>query len=129
MKTQVATKNAPAAIGPYSQAIKTGDTLYVSGQLGLDPSTGNLADGGLEAQARQSLTNIKNILSAAGYGLGDVVKTTCLLADMADFSKFNEVYSEFFGATEGVPSPARSAFAVKSLPKGGLVEIEAIAVK
>lgn len=126
MKKQIATKNAPAAIGPYSQAIKTGDTVYVSGQLGIDPSTGNLTEG-LEAQARQSLTNIKNILAEAGYDLGDVVKTTCLLADIADFGKFNEIYSEFFSA--GSPSPARSAFAVKALPKGALVEVEAIAAK
>lgn len=128
MKTQIATQNAPAAIGPYSQAIKAGGTVYVSGQLGIVPSTGALPDG-LEAQARQSLTNIKNILSEAGYDLADVVKTTCLLADIADFGKFNEIYAEFFGAKEGVPSPARSAFAVKSLPKGALVEVEAIAVK
>lgn len=126
MKTQIATKNAPAAIGPYSQAIKAGDTVYVSGQLGIDPSTGNLPEG-LEAQARQSLTNIKNILAEAGYELGDVVKTTCLLADIADFGKFNEIYSEFF--CTDLPSPARSAFAVKALPKGALVEVEAIAAK
>ncbi len=129
MKEQIATTNAPAAIGPYSQAIKAGATIYVSGQLGIVPSTGNLAEGGIEAQAEQSLTNIKNILAEAGYELGNVVKTTCLLADIADFGKFNEVYAKFFGAKEGCPAPARSAFAVKSLPKGGLVEIEAIAVK
>lgn len=126
MKTQIATKNAPAAIGPYSQAIKIDGTVYVSGQLGIDPSTGNLPDG-LEAQARQSLTNIKNILAEAGCDMRDVVKTTCLLADISDFGKFNEIYSEFFCA--GSPAPARSAFAVKALPKGALVEIEAIAVK
>lgn len=129
MKEQIATEKAPAAIGPYSQAIKAGSTIYVSGQLGIVPATGNLAEGGIEAQAEQSLTNIKNILAEAGYELTDVVKTTCLLADIADFGKFNEIYAKFFGAKDGHSAPARSAFAVKSLPKGGLVEIEAIAVK
>lgn len=126
MKRQISTPAAPAAIGPYSQAIMAGDTLYVSGQLGLVPETGNLAEGGIEAQARQSLTNIKAILAAAGLEMTDVVKTTCLLADIADFAKFNAVYAEFFGTDA---APARSAFAVKALPKGALVEIEAIAVK
>ncbi len=129
MKEQIATEKAPAAIGPYSQAIKAGSTIYVSGQLGIVPTTGNLAEGGIEAQAEQSLTNIESILAEAGYELTDVVKTTCLLADIADFGKFNEIYAKFFGAKDGHPAPARSAFAVKSLPKGGLVEIEAIAVK
>ena len=126
MKRQISTPAAPAAIGPYSQAVMAGDTLYVSGQLGLVPATGNLAEGGIEAQARQSLTKIKAILAAAGLEMTDVVKTTCLLADIADFAKFNAVYAEFFGADA---APARSAFAVKALPKGALVEIEAIAVK
>lgn len=129
MKSQISTSNAPAAIGPYSQAIMAGNTLYVSGQLGLDPATGTLAEGGIEAQARQSLTNIKNILAAAGMETTDVVKTTCLLADIADFGTFNTIYAEFFGAKEGSPAPARSAFAVKDLPKGALVEVEAIAFK
>ena len=129
MKEQIATEKAPAAIGPYSQAIKAGATIYVSGQLGIVPATGNLAEGGIESQAEQSLSNIKNILTEAGYELTDVVKTTCLLADIADFGKFNEIYAKYFGAKDGYPAPARSAFAVKSLPKGGLVEIEAIAVK
>ncbi len=126
MKRQISTPDAPAAIGPYSQAIMAGNSLYVSGQLGLVPATGNLAEGGIEAQARQSLSNIKAILNAAGLEMADVVKTTCLLADIADFAKFNAVYAEFFG---GEAAPARSAFAVKALPKGALVEIEAIAVK
>lgn len=125
---QIATKDAPAAIGPYSQAIKAGKTIYVSGQLGIDPATGNLVEGGTEAQVRQSLTNIRNILAEAGCTMKDVVKTTCLLADIADFGKFNEVYAEFFDAAKS-PAPARSAFAVKDLPKAALVEIEAIAVK
>ena len=128
MKTQISTTKAPAAIGPYSQAIKAGDTLYVSGQLGIDPATGELAEGGIAAQARQSLTNIKNILEEAGLEMKDVVKTTCLLADIADFACFNGIYAEFLGG-EDTPAPARSAFAVKALPKGALVEIEAIAVK
>ena len=116
MKEQISTTNAPAAIGPYSQAIMAGNTLYVSGQLGIVPATGQLAEGGVEAQARQSLTNIKSILEAAGLSMSNVVKTTCLLADIA----------EFFPSA---PAPARSAFAVKALPKAALVEIEAIAVK
>ena len=129
MKEEISTKNAPAAIGPYSQAIKAGNAIYVSGQLGIVPDTGEFAAGGVVSQARQSLTNIKNILGEAGYEMSDVVKTTCLLADIADFSAFNSVYAEFLGASENSPSPARSAFAVKALPKGALVEIEVIAVK
>ncbi len=125
MNKKISTPNAPAAIGPYSQAIQAGDMLYVSGQLGLIPSTGQFPEGGIEAQARQSLNNIKSILEAAGFQLSDVVKTTCLLADIADFAAFNSVYSEFLGNA----APARSAFAAKALPKGGLVEIEAIAVR
>ncbi len=125
MNKKISTPNAPAAIGPYSQAIQAGDILYVSGQLGLIPSTGQFPEGGIEAQARQSLNNIKSILEAAGFQLSDVVKTTCLLADIADFAAFNSVYAEFLGDV----APARSAFAAKALPKGGLVEIEAIAVR
>ncbi len=120
----IATQNAPAAIGPYSQAIKAGDTVYVSGQLGIDPSTGNFAEGGTEAQARQSLTNISNILKEAGLSMKNVVKVTVLLADINDFAAVNEIYKDFFEA----PFPARSAFAVAALPKGGKIEIEAIAV-
>ena len=119
------TTNAPAAIGPYSQAIEANGTGYVSGQLPIDPSTGQFAEGGIQAEARQSLTNIKNILSEVGLGMQNVVKVTVLLADISNFAAVNEVYAEFFQA----PYPARSAFAVAALPKGANVEIEAIAVK
>ena len=122
----VQTSKAPAAIGPYSQAIDSGARLvFVSGQLPIDPVTGAFPEGGVKEQTRQSLTNAKAILEAAGLGLGNVVKTTVFLADMADFAAMNEVYSQFFGA----PFPARSAVAVKTLPKGALVEIECIAAK
>ena len=121
----IATQNAPAAIGPYSQAIEANGTVYVSGQLGIDPATGNFAEGGAVAQARQSLTNISNILKEAGLSMKNVVKVTVLLADINDFVAVNEIYKDFFEA----PFPARSAFAVAALPKGGKIEIEAIAVK
>lgn len=121
----IATQNAPAAIGPYSQAIEANGTVYVSGQLGIDPSTGSFAEGGAVAQARQSLTNISNILKEAGLSMKNVVKVTVLLADINDFAAVNEIYKDFFEA----PFPARSAFAVAALPKGGKIEIEAIAVK
>ena len=121
----IATQNAPAAIGPYSQAIEVNGTVYVSGQLGIDPSTGSFAEGGAVAQARQSLTNISNILKEAGMSMKNVVKVTVLLADINDFAAVNEIYKDFFDA----PFPARSAFAVAALPKGGKIEIEAIAVK
>ena len=117
---------APAAIGPYSQAIDSGAGLvFVSGQLPIDPATGAFPEGGVKEQTRQSLTNAKAILEAAGLGLHHVVKTTVFLADMGDFAAMNEVYSQFFTA----PFPARSAVAVKTLPKGALVEIECIAAK
>lgn len=121
------TSNAPAAIGPYSQAIQASgsETIYVSGQLPIDPATGNFAEGGIQAEARQSLTNIKNILAEAGLTMQNVVKVTVLLADINNFAAVNEIYSEFFTA----PYPARSAFAVAALPKGANIEIEAIAVK
>jgi 2-iminobutanoate/2-iminopropanoate deaminase len=121
----IATQNAPAAIGPYSQAIEANGTVYVSGQLGIDPSTGNFTEGGAVAQARQSLTNISNILKEAGMSMKNVVKVTVLLADINDFAAVNEIYKDFFES----PFPARSAFAVAALPKGGKIEIEAIAVK
>lgn len=118
------TPSAPAAIGPYSQAIDSGaGIVFVSGQLPIDPATGAFPEGGVKAQTRQSLLNAKAILEAAGLGLGNVVKTTVFLADMADFAAMNEVYAEFFA----IPFPARSAVAVKTLPKGALVEIECIA--
>ena len=117
---------APAAIGPYSQAIDSGAGLvFVSGQLPIDPATGGFPKGGVKEQTRQSLTNAKAILEAAGLGLHHVVKTTVFLADMGDFAAMNEVYSQFFTA----PFPARSAIAVKTLPKGALVEIECTAAK
>ena len=121
----IATQNAPAAIGPYSQAIEANGTVYVSGQLGIDPSTGSFAEGGAVAQARQSLTNISNILKEAGLSMNNVVKVTVLLADINDFAAVNEIYKDFFES----PFPARSAFAVAALPKGGKIEIEAIATK
>ncbi|MBR5075799.1 MAG: RidA family protein [Bacteroidales bacterium] len=122
----IQTDKAPAAIGPYSQAIDSGaGIVFVSGQLPIDPATGAFPEGGIKEQTRQSLTNAKAILEAAGLGLGNVVKTTVFLADMADFAAMNEVYAQFFTA----PFPARSAIAVKTLPKGALVEIECIAAR
>ena len=119
------TPNAPAAIGPYSQAIQAGNTSYVSGQLPIDPATGAFAGDEIKAQTRQSLTNMKNILIEAGTDMSAVVKTTVLLANIADFAAMNEVYAEFFSA----PYPARAAFQVACLPKNALVEIECVAVK
>ncbi len=116
---------APAAIGPYSQAIEAAGTIYVSGQLPIDPATGQFPEGDIKELTRQSLTNMQHILAEAGLTMQNVVKTTVLLADMADFAAMNEVYAEFFQA----PFPARSAFAVKDLPKGARVEIECIAVR
>ena len=125
MNQIIHTPNAPAAIGPYSQAVKTGNLVFVSGQIPIDPATGIFAGDDIATQTRQSLTNVKAILEAAGYAMSDVVKTTVLLADIADFAAMNAVYSEFFTGN----CPARAAFAVKDLPKGALVEIEAIAGK
>ena len=126
MKTRINTSNAPAAIGPYSQAIDSGaGIVFVSGQLPIDPATGAFPEGGVKEQTRQSLTNAKAILEAAGLGLANVVKTTVFLADMGDFAAMNEVYAEFFSE----PFPARSAVAVKKLPKNALVEVECIAAK
>ncbi|MBQ2599719.1 MAG: RidA family protein [Bacteroidales bacterium] len=126
MKTRINTSNAPAAIGPYSQAIDSGaGIVFVSGQLPINPATGAFPEGGVKEQTRQSLTNAKAILEAAGLGLANVVKTTVFLADMGDFAAMNEVYAEFFSE----PFPARSAVAVKTLPKNALVEVECIAAK
>ena len=122
--TAIHTENAPAAIGPYSQAIQAGNTIYVSGQLPIDPATGAFAGADIAAQTRQSLTNIRSILAGAGYSMTDVVKTTVLLADIADFAAMNAVYAEFFAA----PFPARAAFQVAALPKNALVEIECLGV-
>ena len=123
MKEVINTAKAPAAIGPYSQAIQVGNLVYTSGQIPIDPATSSFVEGGIKEQTRQSLTNIKAILEEAGLTLSNVVKTTVFLADMNDFADMNAVYAEFF--TE--PYPARSAVAVKSLPKGALVEIEVVA--
>lgn len=125
MNNQINTSNAPAAIGPYSQAIQAGNTVYVSGQLPIDPATGAFAGADIQSQTRQSLTNIRSILTEAGMDMSAVVKTTVLLANMGDFGAMNEVYAEFFTA----PYPARAAFQVARLPKDALVEIECVAVK
>jgi len=125
MKQVISTHQAPAAIGPYSQAIQVGNLVFTSGQIPIDPATGQFAEGGIKEQTRQSLTNVKAILEEAGLALSSVVKTTVFLADMADFADMNAVYAEFFAE----PFPARSAVAVKTLPKGALVEIEVIAEK
>ena len=119
----ISTKNAPAAIGPYSQAIKVGNLIYTSGQIPIDPATGALVAGGIKEQTRQSLLNVQAILKEAGLSMSSVVKTTVFMADMNDFADMNAVYAEFF--TE--PYPARSAVAVKALTKGALVEIEVVA--
>ncbi len=124
MKEAIATKNAPAAIGPYSQAIRTEGLVYCSGQLPIDPATGKMPEN-VKDQTRQSLANVKAILEAEGLTIDHVVKTTVLLADMSLFGEMNEVYGEIFSQ----PYPARSAFAVKALPMGALVEIEVIATR
>ena len=124
-RTQIATSGAPAAIGPYSQGIDTGATVYCSGQLGLDPATGTIVDGGVEAQANRAMRNLAAVLDAAGLTFANVVKTTIFLADMGDFAAVNGVYAGYMP----VPPPARSTVEVAALPKGGLVEIEATAVR
>ena len=121
----VNTNKAPKAIGPYSQAIEANGLIITSGQLPIDPATGEFAPGGIKEQTRQSLTNAKAILEEAGIGLGNVMKTTVFLSDMNDFAAMNEVYAEFFSE----PFPARSAIAVKTLPRNALVEVECIAAK
>ena len=124
-KIAIHTEHAPAAIGPYSQAIQAGNTIYVSGQIPIDPATGAFAGNDITTQTRQSLNNIKAILAEAGADMSNVVKTTVLLADIADFAAMNAVYAEFFTA----PFPARAAFQAAALPKNALVEIECVAVK
>ena len=119
----ISTQKAPAAIGPYSQAIKVGNLVYTSGQIPIDPATDSFVGGGIKEQTRQSLTNVKAILEEAGLTMSNVVKTTVFMADIADFADMNAVYAEFFAE----PYPARSAVAVKTLPKGALVEIEVVA--
>ena len=123
MKKTISTAKAPAAIGPYNQAIQVGNLVYTSGQIPIDPATGNLVEGGIKEQARQALKNIQAILQEAGLSMANVIKTTVFMADMNDFADMNAVYGEFFSE----PYPARSAVAVKTLPKGALTEIEVIA--
>jgi 2-iminobutanoate/2-iminopropanoate deaminase len=125
MKNIISTEKAPAAEGPYSQAVEVNGTLYISGQVPLDPATGKVVIGGIAEQTARSLENIGAILNEAGYTFSDVVKCTCLLSDMANFAAMNKVYAKYFSEQQ----PARAAFAVKELPLGVLVEIEAIAVK
>lgn len=122
MLKKISTEKAPAAIGPYSQAVVAGDLLFASGQIPINPETGNVEAVGIEAQAEQSMKNVGEILKAAGVSYDNVVKTTCFLAEIADFAAFNEVYAKYF--TE---KPARSCVAVKDLPKGVLCEVEVIA--
>ena len=119
----ISTTKAPAAIGPYSQAIQVENFVYASGQIPIDPATGVLVEGGIKEQTRQSLLNVQAILKEVGLTMGNVVKTTVFIADMNDFADMNAVYAEFFSE----PYPARSAVAVKTLPKGALVEIEVVA--
>jgi len=125
MKRIIQTSNAPAAIGPYSQAVEIGGTLYISGQIPLDPATMKIVEGGIQEQTNQVLMNIGAILKEAGYDYKDVVKSTCLLSDMVNFKAMNEIYAKYY--SEG--APARAAFAVKELPLGVLIEIETIAAK
>lgn len=125
MKRIISTQNAPAAIGPYSQAVEVNGTLYISGQVPINPQTGKVAEGGITEQTEQVMKNIGAILQAAGYNYSDVVKSTCFLSDMANFQAMNKVYGTYYPENP----PARAAFAVKELPLGVLVEIESIAVK
>jgi 2-iminobutanoate/2-iminopropanoate deaminase len=125
MKKTISTPNAPSAIGPYSQAVEANGMLFISGQIPIDPATGKVVEGDITAQTTQVMENIKAILSAAGYDLSQVVKSTCLLSDMTHFKGMNEVYSRYYSEN----APARAAFAVKELPLGVLVEIETMAVK
>ncbi|MGV8096307.1 MAG: RidA family protein [Mangrovibacterium sp.] len=125
MKKIISTKDAPAAIGPYSQAVEVNGTLYISGQVPIDPKTGKIVEGGITEQTVQVMENIGAILEAAGYSYRDVVKSTCLLSDMANFKAMNEVYGTYYRENP----PARAAFAVKDLPLGAMIEIETVAVK
>jgi len=125
MKKVITTTKAPAAIGPYSQAIEVNGTLYISGQIPLDPATGGIVEGGITEQTEQVMKNIEAILQEAGYTFQQVVKSTCLLSDMAHFAAMNEIYGRYYKENP----PARAAFAVKELPRSVLVEIETVAVK
>ena len=124
MNTKISTSEAPKAIGPYSQGVCVGDLVFTSGQIALDPETGNMVGTGITEQSHQVCRNLRAIITAAGCTMDSVVKTTCFLSDISDFAAFNEVYAEYFTG-----SPARSCVAVKSLPKDALVEVEAIAVR
>jgi 2-iminobutanoate/2-iminopropanoate deaminase len=126
-KTKISTADAPAAIGPYSQAVKIGSTVYTSGQVALDPASGTLIDGGIGEQTQRALENLKAVLAAAGCSLADVVKSNVFLKDMNDFGAMNEVYARYLAA-EGTVAPARSTVQVARLPKDALVEIELIAI-
>ncbi len=119
---KIATDKAPAAIGPYSQAMATGNLLFTSGQIAIDPATGNVVEGGIVEQTEQVMKNLGEVLKAAGASFDNAVKTTCFLADIADFAAFNEVYGKYFTS-----KPARSCVAVRDLPKGVLAEVEVIA--
>ena len=125
MKRIIETSGAPAAIGPYSQAVENKNMLFISGQIPINPETGKLVEGDITAQTEQVFRNISSILSAAGYSFAEVVKTTCLLSDMTDFKAMNEVYARYYSEKQ----PARATFAVKGLPMGALIEIETIAMK
>ena len=125
MKMIINTTKAPKAIGPYSQAVEINSNLFLSGQIPLDPATGKLVEGGIEEQTEQVMKNIGNVLSAAGYSFSDVVKSTCLLSDISDFKKMNDVYSKYYTKD----FPARSTFQVAALPMGAKIEIETIASK
>ena len=125
MKKNYSTSKAPAAIGPYSQAIEMKNTLYISGQIPINPETGKLVEGDISEQTEQVFRNIAVILDVSGYSFSDVVKSTCLLSDMANFRAMNEVYARYYSEKQ----PARAAFAVKELPLGALIEIETIAMK
>lgn len=125
-KTPISTTDAPAAIGPYTQAVRAGDLVFTSGQVALDPATGQLVSGGIAEQTERSIANLRGVLAAAGLSFANVVKTTVFLKNMGDFAAMNEVYARAF-AGEGVIAPARSTVAVAALPKDGLVEIECIA--
>ena len=125
MKKIISTLKAPSAVGPYSQAVEINGSLYISGQIPINPETGKLVEGDITVQTEQVFRNINAVLESAGYSFSDVVKSTCLLSDMANFKAMNEVYGRYYPANQ----PARSSFAVKELPLGSLIEIETIAIK
>lgn len=124
-KQIITAEKAPRPIGPYSAGVRAGPFIYTAGQIGIDPATGDLVSGGIEAETRQALTNVKNILEAAGVAMGRVIKTTVYLGEMLDFARMNVIYAEFFSSDP----PARTTIAVSGLPKGASVEIEAIALQ